>query len=184
MSRTAFRLDPQTLPPPLTPASVALGVSLYRSQHVLDCTLSRVGQLEWGVHGSVRGTGSTALHEVSVVLETSAAGTITFFSSQCSCKAARQCPHGIALVLKASYQATAATPRSAAVAPSRTGFQPYQSQGLFDETPAPSTAPVHAPAAPAPAALATDVYGLFGYHFCCLWHCKTRRHSRPTSSST
>ena len=141
MSRTAFRLDPQALPPPLTLASFEQGVSLYRSQRVLDCALSRVSQQEWGLHGSVRGagTGNAGLHDVSVVLETSAVGDITFFSSQCSCKVARQCPHGVALVLKASYQSTQAasthpaSPRSAATPAPRTGFQPYQSQGLFDE---------------------------------------------------
>ena len=149
MSRTAFHLDPHALPPPLSPASFEQGVSLYRSQRVLDCTLSRVSQREWGVHGSVRGTGSAASHDVSVVLETSAAGDITFFSSQCSCKVSRHCPHGIALVLKASYQASAAAPWSAATSPSRPGFQPYQSQGLFDDSPAPPTAPAEQPAAPA-----------------------------------
>ena len=150
MSRTAFRLDPHNLPPPLTPASLAQGVSLYRSQRVLDCTLSRVSQREWGVHGSVRGTGTglVGLHEVSVVLETSAAGDITFFSSQCSCKVTRHCPHGIALVLKASYQSPAAAPWSGAASPPRPGFQPYQSQGLFDDAPAPPTAPAEESAAP------------------------------------
>ena len=148
MSRTAFRLDPQTLPPPLTLASLAQGISLYRNQRVLDCALNRVSQREWGVHGSVRGTGSAASHDVSVVLETSAVGDITFFSSQCSCKVSRHCPHGIALVLKASYQASAAAPWSAATSPSRAGFQPYQSQDLFDDSPAPPTAPAEQPAAP------------------------------------
>ena len=142
MSQTPFRLNPQALPPPLTPAAFDLGTSLYRRQRVLDCTLNRVSQQEWGVHGSVRGNGSAGLHDVSVVLETTPTGDVTFFSSQCSCTVGRRCPHGIALVIKATYQVNTAAPLAPSVAASRAAYQPYQSKGLFDDTPSPASDPV------------------------------------------
>ena len=142
MSRGGFFLDDQALPPPLSAATLAQGMALYRQQHVLDCALNHVSRREWGVAGTVKGSAAAA-HEVSAVVEADDSGRVTFFSSQCDCRTARHCAHGIALVLKAHFQSgsarsacadiSAAEPSSFITSPP--SFQPYQSHGLFDEAP-------------------------------------------------
>ncbi|MBC7609911.1 MAG: hypothetical protein H7228_10120, partial [Polaromonas sp.] len=104
MSTTRLVLNPQTLLARVPAATFEQGVALYRSQQVLECELSRVNLSEWGVAGTVRGN-KREVCEVSVVLEASPEGDITFFSSNCSCRMGINCQHGVALAVKAGYKA-------------------------------------------------------------------------------
>ena len=106
MSTAQLVLNPQTLLAKVSSATYAQGVALYRGQQVLECILSRVSQSEWGVAGTVKGM-RREVCEVSVVLEASPAGEITFFSSNCSCRVGTNCQHGVALAVKAGYKAGA-----------------------------------------------------------------------------
>ena len=104
MSTARLVLNPQTLLARVHAATYAQGVAIYRSQQVLECELSRVNVSEWGIVGSVRGN-RREVCEVSVVLEASPEGDITFFSSNCSCRVGINCQHGVALAVKAGYSA-------------------------------------------------------------------------------
>ena len=104
MSTAQLVLNPQTLLAKVSSATYAQGVALYRGQQVLECVLSRVSQSEWGVAGTVKGM-RREVCEVSVVLEASPQGDITFFSSNCSCRVGINCQHGVALAVKAAYKA-------------------------------------------------------------------------------
>ena len=140
MSRRGFFLDIQALAPPLSAATYAQGVALYRQQRVLECTLNRVSQHEWGAVGTVKGN-SNAAHGVSAVVETDNDGRVTFFSSQCNCRIGRHCLHGVALVVKGHFQSghSPALPNAVALqtdAPNAV-FQPHRSHSLFDDAPLP-----------------------------------------------
>ncbi|MES2944473.1 MAG: DEAD/DEAH box helicase [Pseudomonadota bacterium] len=104
MSAAKQTLDPQTLLARVSSAVFEQGLALYRSQQVLECELSRVNRQEWGVVGSVRDS-KRELCEVSVVLEASDEGVITFFSGSCSCRVGINCQHSVALAVKATYKA-------------------------------------------------------------------------------
>ena len=104
MSTAQLALNPQTLLARVSSATFEQGVAIYRSQQVLECVLSRVNQSEWGIAGTVKGN-RREVCEVSVVLEASPAGEITFFSSSCTCRVGTDCQHGVALTVKASYKA-------------------------------------------------------------------------------
>ena len=120
MSTAQLALNPQTLLSRVSGATFEQGVASYRSQQVLECVLSRVNQSEWGIAGTVKGN-RREVCEVSVVLEASPTGEITFFSSNCSCRVGINCQHGVALAVKAAYKsgslsggtAQAANPSSA-----------------------------------------------------------------------
>ena len=113
MNAAKLLFNPQTLLARVSGATFEQGVAIYRSQQVLECELSRVNSSEWGIAGTVKGT-RREVCEVSVVLEASPGGDITFFSSNCSCRVGTNCPHGVALAVKAAYKAGAlqATPAS------------------------------------------------------------------------
>ena len=104
MSTARLVLNPQTLLARVSSATFEQGVAIYRSQQVLECELSRVNLSEWGIAGTVRGN-KREVCEVSVVLEASPDGDITFFSSNCSCRVGINCQHGVALAVKAGYKA-------------------------------------------------------------------------------
>ena len=107
MSTARLVFNPQTLLASVPGTIFELGVALYRSQQVLECELSRVNLSEWGIAGTVKGNRREvhAVYEVSVVLEASPGGDITFFSSNCSCRVGTNCQHGVALAVKAAYKA-------------------------------------------------------------------------------
>jgi hypothetical protein len=104
VSTARLVLNPQTLLARVPAATFEQGVAIYRSQQVLECELSRVNLSEWGIAGTVRGN-KREVCEVSVVLEASPEGDITFFSSNCSCRIGINCQHGVALAVKAGYKA-------------------------------------------------------------------------------
>ena len=104
MSTAKLVLNPQTLLARISSATFEQGVAIYRSQQVLECVLSRVNLSEWGIAGTVKGN-RREVCEVSVMLEASPEGDITFFSSNCSCSLGTNCQHGVALAVKAAYKA-------------------------------------------------------------------------------
>ena len=104
MSTARLVINPQTLLARVPTATFEQGVAIYRTQQVLECVVSRVNASEWGVAGSVKGN-RREVFEVSVVLEASPEGDITFFSSSCTCRVGINCQHGVALAVKAGYSA-------------------------------------------------------------------------------
>ena len=178
MSPGKLVLNPQTLLARVPSAIFEQGVALYRSQQVLECEVSRVNLSEWGIAGTVKGS-RREVCEVSVVLEASPGGDITFFSSSCTCRVGTNCQHGVALAVKAAYKAgrlptagatdaTDGTPQPAAVdapvttPPAHTYPKSRQSLSLFADDmfadnaaePVAQVAPKpvrRPPAAPAPA---------------------------------
>ena len=111
MSQARLQLNPQSLPARVSAATYEQGIAAYRKQQVLECSLSRVNSHEWGIAGQVES------YEASVVVETNAAGDITFFSSKCSCRVSINCKHAVALTVKAGYKAASQRAPGDAAAP-------------------------------------------------------------------
>ena len=127
MSQTRLYLNPQSLPARVSAAIYEQGVAAYRSQQVLECALSRVNSHEWGIEGRVE------TYDASVVVETDAAGDVTFFSSKCSCRVSINCKHAVALTVKAGYKAASLLASASTAAPfaSATSKLPVtQSRGI------------------------------------------------------
>ena len=103
MSDNRFHLDPQSLATKVSAATFERGLAVYRNQRVLDCTLYYASAREWRIEGDVLGSGRE-LYEVSVLVEASPQGHISFFSGDCTCPMESNCKHSVALVLKAAYK--------------------------------------------------------------------------------
>ncbi|UUZ74360.1 SNF2-related protein [Polaromonas sp. P1(28)-13] len=103
MSSTQFLLDPQSLSTKVSQATFERGLAVYRNQQVLEYKLLGVNSQEWNIEGAVRGSGRET-YEVSVLVEASPQGHITFFSGDCSCPVGGNCKHSVALTLKAAYK--------------------------------------------------------------------------------
>jgi len=103
VSSTQFLLDPQSLSTKVSQATFERGLAVYRNQQVLECTLLGVNSQEWNIEGAVRGSGRET-YDVSVLVEASPQGLITFFSGDCSCPVGGNCKHSVALTLKAAYK--------------------------------------------------------------------------------
>ena len=84
MSETRFLLDPQSLAAKVSAATFERGLAVYRNQQVLDCSLFAANSQEWRIEGDVLGSGRE-LYEVSVIVEASPQGNVSFFSGDCSC---------------------------------------------------------------------------------------------------
>ena len=103
MSGARFLLDPQSLVTKVSAATFERGLAVYRNQQVLDCELFGLSSQEWRIEGDVLG-GGRERYEVSVLVEASPQGSITFFSGDCSCPVGSDCKHCVALTLKAAYK--------------------------------------------------------------------------------
>ncbi|HSV36369.1 MAG TPA: DEAD/DEAH box helicase [Ramlibacter sp.] len=103
MSEGRFLLDPQSLSAKVSQATFDRGLAVYRNQQVLDFQILGANSREWGIEGEVQGSGRE-IYEVSVMVETSPLGQITFFSGDCSCPVGSNCKHSVALTLKAAYK--------------------------------------------------------------------------------
>ena len=103
MSETRFLLDPQSLAAKVSAATFERGLAVYRNQQVLDCSLFAANSQEWRIEGDVLGSGRE-LYEVSVIVEASPQGNVSFFSGDCSCPMGSNCKHCVALTLKAAYK--------------------------------------------------------------------------------
>ena len=104
-----FRLDPQSLAQHVPSATLARGLDVYRSQLVLECELQLASGNEWHIEGMVRGS-QRETYAVSVLVESSDTGQITFFDGDCSCPVGSNCKHCVALTLKAAYRSAGARP--------------------------------------------------------------------------
>ena len=103
MSTSRFLLDPQSLARRVPAATYARGLEVLRHQQVLECTLTGAGSHEWHIDGAVQGS-KGEVYELSVTLEVSSDGQITYFMAHCSCPVAHDCKHSVALTLRAAYK--------------------------------------------------------------------------------
>jgi len=124
VSGNRFLLDPQSLSAKVSQATFDRGLAVYRNQQVLDFHILGANSQEWGIEGEVQGSGRE-IYEVSVMVETSPLGQITFFSGDCSCPMGNNCKHSVALALKAAYKSGGlrTTTPSAVPAPSAAELQ-------------------------------------------------------------
>jgi hypothetical protein len=76
---------------------------VYRSQLVLDYSLTAVNSQEWSLAGAVQGSGRE-IYDVSVTVEASPQGDVTYFNGTCSCPVGHDCKHSVALAIKAAYK--------------------------------------------------------------------------------
>jgi SNF2-related domain/Helicase conserved C-terminal domain len=125
VSASSFFLNPASLAARVQAATYERGLGVYRNQLVLDYSLTAVNSQEWSLAGSVQGSGRE-IYDVSVTVEASPQGEVTYFNGTCSCPVGHDCKHSVALAIKAAYksggfrafmaQTTQATPpESAAV---------------------------------------------------------------------
>ena len=101
MSASPFFLNPASLAAQVSAATYESGLGVYRNQLVLDYSLSAVNSQEWCVAGAVRGIGRE-IYDVSVTVEASPHGDVTYFTGNCSCPVGTGCKHSIALAIKAA----------------------------------------------------------------------------------
>ena len=104
MSDTRFLLNPQSLATKVAAASYERGLALYRSQHVLDYTLTAAASHEWDIEGEVLAGSRGQTYAVRVKLETGPDGKLAFFSGLCDCPVAIDCKHCVALTFKVAYK--------------------------------------------------------------------------------
>ena len=103
MSTSKFLLNPHSLSKKVSLATFERGLAVYRNQQVLECLLTGVNSQEWNIEGMVRGSGRDT-YDVSITVEASPEGEITFFSGDCTCPVGTDCKHSVALTLKAAYK--------------------------------------------------------------------------------
>ena len=103
MSASGFFLNPASLAASVQAATYERGLGVYRNQLVLDYALTAVNSREWSLAGAVQGSGRE-IYDVSVTVEASAQGEVTYFNGSCSCPVGRDCKHSVALAIKAAYK--------------------------------------------------------------------------------
>jgi SNF2-related domain/Helicase conserved C-terminal domain len=103
VSDSAFFLNPASLAARVQAATYERGLGVYRSQLVLDYSLTAVNSQEWSLAGSVQGSGRE-IYDVSVTVEASPQGEVTYFNGDCSCPVGHDCKHSVALAIKAAYK--------------------------------------------------------------------------------
>lgn len=103
MSSLLFFLNPASLAANVQPATYERGLGVYRNQLVLDYSLTAVNSQEWSLAGSVQGSGRE-IYDVSVTVEASPQGDVTYFNGVCSCPVGHDCKHSVALAIKAAYK--------------------------------------------------------------------------------
>jgi superfamily II DNA or RNA helicase len=104
MNDRLFAFDPRSVATTVPDATYQRGLALYRNQQVLDFELAAMGPQAWDVRGDVVGSSGRDIYQVELTLEITSQGTVSFFSSQCSCPVGRQCKHAVGLALKAGYK--------------------------------------------------------------------------------
>ncbi len=100
---TVFVLQPDAVRAYVSEITFTRGRDVYRNQQVLELDVCRGSASDWVLHGKVQGSLRTP-YEVTVQLELSASGKLSFFESECSCPVGEDCKHGVALALKAAYK--------------------------------------------------------------------------------
>lgn len=88
---------------------------IYLLQQVLDLEVTHSNSREWDIAGQVQGTARNPFW-VTATVELNPVGALSSFSSECTCPVGQNCPHGVALALKAAYQ-SAKTASSTVAAP-------------------------------------------------------------------
>jgi hypothetical protein len=141
VSDSSFFLNPASLAASVQAATYERGLGVYRSQLVLDYSLTAVNSQEWELAGTVQGSGRE-IYNVSVTVEASPQGEVTYFKGYCSCPVARTCKHSVALAIKAAYksggfrvflaQTVQATPTSPAGVTQDQRLTPQELEALKD----------------------------------------------------
>ena len=101
MSASPFFLNPGSLAAQVSAVTYEQGLGVYRNQLVLDYALSAVNSQEWSLAGAVQGSGRE-IYDVSVTVEASPQGEVTYFNGDCSCPVRHDCKHSVALAIKAA----------------------------------------------------------------------------------
>ena len=96
-------IDLNTLAEQVSETIFKTGLDLYRTQKVVESSVSRGLQNGWVIEGLVYGSKYDHCN-VEVNLETTDAGRIVFFESTCTCNASYTCKHAVAVTLKAAYK--------------------------------------------------------------------------------
>ncbi|MGS0754182.1 DEAD/DEAH box helicase [Roseateles sp. GG27B] len=94
--------SPQSWQQQVDGSSWTRGLALYRSNKVLSLDIEQLDDERWLLFGEVQGS-QRQPYDLSIELELTAEGQIAFWDSECSCPVGHQCKHGVALMLKASY---------------------------------------------------------------------------------
>jgi superfamily II DNA or RNA helicase len=100
---TGLWFSPQAWQQQVDLTSWSRGLTLYRSNKVLNLDIEQLDDERWLLLGKVQGS-QRQPYELSIELELTAEGKITFWDSECSCPVGHQCKHGVALMLKAAYE--------------------------------------------------------------------------------
>ncbi|MCJ7799850.1 MAG: helicase SNF2, partial [Polaromonas sp.] len=80
----------------------ARGLMLYRGQKVVDMQIEPQGD-GWLLQGEVQGS-QRQPYLLTIDMALTPDGAVDYWDSRCSCPVARQCKHGVALMIKAAYQ--------------------------------------------------------------------------------
>ena len=94
--------DPRSLEQQSDSDAWSRGLALYRSNKVLDMTIQPAGN-HWVVSGEVQGS-QRAPYMLCIDMALAANGKLTYWDGDCDCPVGDNCKHGVALMLKASYQ--------------------------------------------------------------------------------
>ena len=103
MSAGGFFLLPESISAEVQAATFERGPGVYRNQQVLEHTVHAANSREWGIEGSVQGSGRE-IYDTSVTVEVSPDIKVMYFSGACSCPVGHNCKHSVALALKAAYK--------------------------------------------------------------------------------
>jgi hypothetical protein len=102
VSQPRLLLDLSSLSEKVSKAIFEQGLAAYRQQKVMDCTLTAAGTQAFNILGRVQGTGQQN-HRVSVLIEASDTGEVSYFEGECNCALRSNCRHCVALAIKASF---------------------------------------------------------------------------------
>ena len=100
--RNGLWFDPRSLEKQSDSGAWSRGLALYRSNKVLDMTIQPAGD-HWVVAGEVQGS-LRAPYELCIDMALAADGKLAYWDSDCDCPVGDNCKHGVAMMLKASYQ--------------------------------------------------------------------------------
>ena len=94
--------DPHSLEQLAGPGAWSRGLLLYRGQQVRGLDIKPLDD-HWLLEGSVQGS-QRAPYDLSIEMALRPDGQVDYWESDCTCPVGAQCKHGVALMLKATYQ--------------------------------------------------------------------------------
>ena len=100
---TGLWFSPQSWEQQVNSSAWSRGQALFRNRKVLSLDIEQLDDERWLLFGSVQGS-QRQPYDLSIELELTADGQISFWDSECSCPVGHQCKHGVALMLKAAHE--------------------------------------------------------------------------------